>query len=126
MRLIDADALLKRKLKQIGWQPSDRKHDLYIELRDFVNQAPTISTAPDWTPCAEGLPGKETDNVLVCFLDKFGFMEVSIGWYWIPNEKWYTDAKSSPVDVIAWQPLPKPYNPDHIGDANKKVEEATK
>jgi len=74
----------------------------------------------DWTPCAEGLPGKETDNVLVCFLDKFGFMEVSIGWYWIPNEKWYTDAKSSPVDVIAWQPLPAPYRAD---DTTGKVKE---
>jgi len=26
-------------------------------------------------------------------------------------------------DVIAWQPLPEPYNPDHIREATKKVDQ---
>jgi len=113
MRAIDGDLLktvLDRNFGGIGGA---------AVLAQLIDAQPTISPR-DWTPCAEGLPGKETDNVLVCFLDKFGFMEVSIGWYWIPNEKWYTDAKSSPVDVIAWQPLPAPYRAD---DTTGKVKE---
>ncbi|NCC04795.1 MAG: hypothetical protein EOM37_12335 [Proteobacteria bacterium] len=72
----------------------------------------TMESPRDWTPCAEGLPKKETDNVLICYLDKYGFAEVGIGWYWVPNGKWYNEEKGNAIDVLAWQPLPAPYRAD--------------
>ena len=106
MRLIDADALRKNAWKAERFSP-----DMLVVGLGFILDAPTIeSPRHDWTPCAEGLPRKETDNVLICYLDKYGFAEVGIGWYWIPNGKWYNDEKGNAIDVLAWQPLPEPYN----------------
>lgn len=77
----------------------------YIEgLKDGVE-----SSRPTWIPCSERLPS-EDEEVLVC--DKDGTMEVcdletfgrGVGLKWTDKngyECW--------LDVIAWMPLPKPY-----------------
>lgn len=77
----------------------------------------------DWTPCAEGLPEErsndQSDDVLICYVNKHGMHLVSTGWYWSEQKHWYQTNGDVPVEVIAWQPLPDPYNPDHIRDAGK-------
>ena len=81
----------------------------------------------DWTPCDEGLPeengtylvfapsyrggsssGLDVINGIMFSRFKSGKWSIEHGYYNRPN------------CVIAWQPLPEPYNPDHIGEANKK------
>ena len=48
----------------------------------------------------------------------------------LPSEReervqWKTDDMTDnyAIDVLAWQPLPDPYNPDHIRDTTKKVDQ---
>lgn len=92
-----------------------------------------------WTPCSVELPeikrGKAYVEVL-CYIERIShgvkleeheilrFQTFGTG-----KNKHNAWCKRSPLDtmenitVLAWQPLPAPYNPDHIGDTNKKVED---
>ena len=85
------------------------------------------SPRPDWTPCAEGLPkeygeywvtvdpcnavvGNQPIRAYKCQFSK------ELGW---ETERFYHN-------VIAWMPTenqPDPYNPDHIRDTTKKVDQ---
>lgn len=61
-----------------------------------------------WIPCSERLPEKHVD-VLVDFGDE----NPIIAWYSHVNDTWKNSSTDYVinVDVIAWQPLPEPYNP---------------
>ena len=61
-----------------------------------------------WIPCSERLPDKHVD-VLVDFGDE----NPIIAWYSHVNDTWKNSSTDYVinVDVIAWQPLPEPYNP---------------
>ena len=78
----------------------------------------------DWTPCAEGTPDTN-DDVYITYeyrgkrFASVGFMGNSGDWYILSDD----DGNEQRVNAIAWQPLPAPYNPDHIGGTNKKVED---
>ena len=84
----------------------------------------------DWTPCAEGLPeengtylvfapsyrggsssGLDVINGIMFSRFKSGKWSIEHGYYNRPN------------CVIAWQPLPDPYNTDHMRDTTKKVDQ---
>ena len=96
----------------------------------------TKDPRPDWTPCAEGLPDKVdkrlwSRDVLATIKQKTGNCFVVVAYYHYGHEQWKTDdmTDNDAIDVLAWQPLPAPYNPDrkedadHIVEANKKIEE---
>lgn len=68
-----------------------------------------------WIPCSERLPeidGNTSDVVLVCTVDGFQHMA-----FWCDDEKWrYCESgmiKNTMewTEIIAWQPLPAPYQP---------------
>ena len=55
-----------------------------------------------WIPCSERLPRCDENPVLVSSKEM-----VNIGWY--SCGKWETGTRLPMKDVIAWQPLPEPY-----------------
>ena len=141
MRLIDVisfDKDAKESAKAVidrdfADKSHDEKQEIYKTLAVFtamLYERPYIDhiPRPDWTPCADGLP-EEGQEVLfetalqVPATDYFGTYKgfYSDGIFWIDNvmhEKKFGISKQS---VIAWQPLPEPYNPDQFRDSTKKV-----
>lgn len=115
MRLIDADALIKDWA--FGMYDIDEGNILQVVVVRAIEDMPTIEPATNWTPCAEGLP-RERETVLVSIADGFG-NDIMLAWY---NGKIWKDGYGHNLPVLAWQPLPEPYNPDHIREATKKVE----
>ena len=71
-------------------------------------------TAQQWIPCSERLPedvknGEECPTLIYCT----GGGEVDAGWYEAEVHKWWDLNCDVTVDnVIAWMPLPEPFNPD--------------
>ena len=61
-----------------------------------------------WIPCSERLPD---DFMSFEYLTiRKGHTLATITYYCVVNHKWYLSRNSSKeIDVIAWQPLPKPY-----------------
>lgn len=124
-RLIDANALEKL----VSEEYPKNGNWAYCEFMGAIRQAPTITTRTGWTPCAEGLPeeygeywvtvdpcnavvGNQPIRAYKCQFSK------ELGW---ETERFYHK-------VIAWMPTenqPEPYNPDHIRDATKKMQEET-
>ena len=63
-----------------------------------------------WIPVSEGLP-EEKDYCLCC--DKDGYM--TIGFVSIGSKEWCFDDDEIDIDVVAWMPLPKPYQAEREG-----------
>lgn len=63
-----------------------------------------------WIPCSERLPD---DFMSFEYLTiRKGHTLATITYYCVVNHKWYLSRNSSKeIDVIAWQPLPQPYQP---------------
>lgn len=78
----------------------DKSKDIVHEVAEEYNNG--------WIPCSERLPEEKNGEVLIC--DEKG--EVGTGRYSEYSETWYKgDMRSVGVaDVIAWQPLPEPFN----------------
>lgn len=78
-----------------------------ITKQEILNALDWLSSQEDcgskWIPCSERLP-ETRNNILIC--QRSGY--VSIGYY---SQKEFLDLNSYPFEnVIAWQPLPEPYN----------------
>ena len=129
MRLIDADLLLKE---------IEENYDLnYGEILinpnnfyDIVEQQPTISKmeTTTWIPCSERM-SEENGRYLVTYHHKsYGnylplFDDTYVRIMRFQNERWVfpinidKEARSDEFkEVIAWQPLPKPYREDKEHD----------
>ena len=82
-------------------------------LEQIIDEQPTIEPEQRWIPCSERLPEKYVGEWLCC--DKYG--NCYILEYDTPGDgRWdcafyYTDDDGWPitVDVVAWMPLPSPY-----------------
>lgn len=109
MRLIDADAMLKRNECSI--------YDT-TDLKEMLDNEPT---ANQWIPCSERLP-KIPDS---CIKEGFHRVEViatikdsdvpvQLVWFDIENNEFYDDwdwfaSRFKKEDILAWQPLPQPF-----------------
>jgi len=92
--------------------------------------------ATNWTPCSEGLPTPDAEENgarkrYLCTTStpsgKLVVVEliyITVGgkpvWY---DNDYYDLFEGSGYQIIAWIPRPTPYNPDHIPDATKKVDQ---
>jgi hypothetical protein len=122
-RLIDADAL-KEYFKTIRKYHVGKYSEWY--LADVLEQQPTIDAEHRWIPCSERLPEdsgdylvRPSDSVLEDYSD---FSEIMImpydadceafGW-WVeryhPISLGYLDSDFNEFEVLAWMPLPEPY-----------------
>lgn len=109
MRLIDVDALIETMRENAegneGWYG-----DTWAFMRDVEN-APTIDAEPQWIPCDERLPEseerlpKKDGSYLVC-------VEWASGKKAVGDCEYTVDYGFRTVwncTVLAWMPLPKPY-----------------
>lgn len=125
MRLIDAD-VLEEKFCELEAQAlihvgkiNERDGDKFSEewkiwsailqertaFKHDVFDSPTIDINK-WVPVSEGLP-IDCILVLVTYLDEdVNFPIVDIGYR---TSRGFCDRDFNEIDVIAWQPLPKPY-----------------
>ena len=107
--LISRQAVLD-ELEKWDWQ------DLYlpIHFKQILDDVPSVENKGEWIPCSERVP-KTSDDVLAC-----DGVDVFVAWYatkgawqgWNSHDKNYD--KNTPI--IAWMPLPEPYNPDMRGE----------
>lgn len=72
--------------------------------------ADSIHERQSWTPCTERLP-KDSDIVLIWneWRDRDGFMCAGYALAICSNKRWTGYNNVIMGDVIAWMPLPKPY-----------------
>ena len=106
MRLIDADKLYPDRMTTKGGVAISQSQ---------IADAPTVN--PDkrkWIPCSERMP-EEPYGCLVTIDDEEpitgqifeGILPYFVGW---DGERWNdSDGEQCPFEVIAWMPLPKPY-----------------
>jgi hypothetical protein len=103
-RLIDADAL----------------HMILVKMKDFgeltakkairaVENAPTADTKPHWIPCSERLPEDDRSKVVTLANGNAEVGYYSNGDWWCVGDKVTLENQT----VIAWMPLPKPYEVNH-------------
>ncbi len=123
MKLIDADTL-KEDLT--------RFYDGEVCARDLIDEQPTIKPQ-QWIPCSERLP-ENTDPVNITWVNRnppvyYASIKdvpyVATGcyckgkWWWYSavcqdyldeyGESYNVDAVDEDIEIIAWMPLPEPY-----------------
>ena len=118
-RYIDADALKKAmdgywgRCQRIK-KPRNGETAVFLDVMATVENQPTIDAVPRWIPCSERLPEEpfgclvtvwDTDPVT---MDEFeNILPYFVGW---DGEQWNdADGEQCPFEVLAWMPLPKPY-----------------
>lgn len=94
------------------------KKDAFVEAISIVKELAeeygkdnNVPTNDGWIPVEEGLP-KEKADVLVWHSD----LDMHcVAWYNSATQKWHSNdfelSFEDSKDVIAWQPLPAPYQP---------------
>lgn len=88
--------------------------DYFESIDDWAESLSTIDAGElfgnGWIPCGERLPDdfmsmEYLATTKACFYPK-------ISYYCVANHKWYSNRNSTKeIEVIAWQPLPAPYQP---------------
>ena len=128
MRLIDADALIEilgtairnmqGVVKFIGAEDDpELKMEIkaYTDILNGVKEQPTIEPEPQWIPCSKRLPHTNgVYNVTRTISDGFECRNISDSCYFDGANTWHDDTRVNHerrylTDVIAWKPLPEPY-----------------
>ena len=101
-KLIDAEKLKKH----YAWWDDDERRALFDQI---VDAQPTIDAEPQWIPVSERLPEEKGEYLVTyhpCYWDDVKD-EIRVG---IDTFRGRTTwAKKKHQRVIAWMPLPKPY-----------------
>lgn len=119
MRPVDGDAL-KRRAQKVATEAWKMKIKAEVEtilnqFIDWIDEAPTIQTEPQWIPVTEKLPNKEEKSYWVCLE---GGGQCQCRWtndmYGLgANEwsKWGWKIIDLPqyTKVVAWRELPESY-----------------
>ena len=100
MRLIDAD--------QFGVVSFQGKSEEFIEgvkfMLEKIDEAPTVER-PQWIPCSERLPKKESKIYLVTIDYGDGLSCVAPRFFFGKKNGW----NEAEEYITAWMPIPKPY-----------------
>lgn len=123
MRLIDADTLLtaiQKKEAEPSYQHTGEDWCVGLIIAEgLVDEQPTIEPQK-WVSCSERLP-EESGSYLCTCLDGHRSMVTQVKFH--PRIKsWNLTGARAYWKVIAWQPLPEPFDKD-INVTNKGEEE---
>ena len=104
---------IKRTINPYGKPFKGTAYEFGLKIMDFIKNMDN-EKENGWIPVSERLP--EIKNYEECYLVTDGrFIWMA---YWTPEKEWIfaecTDCKNKIdwTDVVAWQPLPKPYKED--------------
>jgi len=105
MRLIDADAMEKRRIDYIVNGYAESVNDM-TEWGMALIEAPTVG---GWIPCSERLPDTE---VLCC--DKYRAMIIAYVYEDDTSDTGFSAESETQYmyNCIAWMPMPEPYKED--------------
>ena len=115
MRLIDADALIEKCKDIVLTYPDGSEYRHRCVDPSVIREQPAIDPEPQWIPCGERLPGTNgVYNVTRKISDGFECRNISDSCYYDGAYTWHDDTRVNHErrylpDVIAWMPLPKPY-----------------
>ena len=84
----------------------DTAKDLVQEMIDLVKEQLPEAVNGGWIPCEERLPS--TTGYYLVTIDGFN-RPMYAWWIWTEKKWYYLNSQKEIEDVIAWQPLPKPY-----------------
>lgn len=110
-KTINAKAFLKRAEKSFSSGGPISTPSLGI-VKCLVGMMPDESLCPDWIPCSDVMP-EDGESVLVTQERFDGLRRTVAGNYNAFTGLFYGD-NGTIMNVIAWQPLPEPYNPNHV------------
>ena len=81
------------------------------DVARIINDIPTIDTQPKWIPCTPETIPKEAGEYLCTCTDARRLLVTLIKWQ--PKMKsWNLSGARAYWKVIAWRPLPSPYQPE--------------
>lgn len=101
-RLIDANALKLSHCKECSLYPDKcMGDDCDWGAIIHINAMPTIEAEPHWIPCSERMPEKD------------GYYLTTTCYRQVYCDFWNEDHFDRTEAVIAWMPLPKPYEVNH-------------
>ena len=122
MRLIDADALIKRLRKaRLIFDKNEAQFEslgIGYAIEIIEQETPTIS---QWIPCSERLPSENGTYLVSVNDDEEDFGFVIDAWFnvdvplffgdkgWTPLNEWYDIADEIRPRIVAWMPLPEAY-----------------
>ena len=136
MRLIDADAFDERVRVAGGMSEEELTEDFKDGIQAvlyMLSKQPTINPEPHWIPVTERLP-ENNDPVNVTWVNhnpEVYYSDIKDKpftatahyhrgyWYWYSSVtqdyldeygEWTPDLVDKDVEIIAWQPLPEPFN----------------
>lgn len=103
MRTIDADAIEYFPLDDVY------NRDVMVAYKERIDSMPTVDVEPKWIPCSERLPRQGQEVICQCRASIIEVLKLDA------NGDWYQDANHCYMSgfVIAWMPLPKPYEVGH-------------
>ena len=111
-RPIDADALTDEVDKYIYRITGGSKRKLKVgesaiiaDIKAHIKLSPTIDAVPRWIPCSERLPEDDRSKVVTLANGNAEVGYYSNGDWWCVGDKFTLENPT----VIAWMPLPKPY-----------------
>lgn len=114
-RLIDAHKLLEELRELCRWHAETVREFSFLQrIIRILHEQPTIDIddVPQWIPCSERLPEEKGEYLVTyhpCYWDDVKD-EIRVG---IDTFRGRTTwAKKKHQRVIAWMPLPKPYEVD--------------
>ena len=109
--MIDEKKLIE-ELNEITYNVQDAD-DLFESVTECINRQPKVG---EWIPCSERLP---KCNGVYVITRKYGegatLCHVTDSAYFDGQDTWHNDNRPNHIrpylyDVIAWMPLPTPYN----------------
>ena len=84
-------------------------HQAWYKERDVYKALENVSTAQRWIPCYEKSPTEAGTYLCTCKDERRTMVTVV---KWLPrNESWNLTGARSYWKVVAWMPLPEPYEP---------------
>ena len=93
--------------------------DEIINCIAMVVNEPPVTPQPRWIPVSERLP--DTDDEVLCWYEYYHWSrekvlpEYGLGSYFKETESWFGEvANGHKVRVIAWMPLPAPFEPQEV------------
>ena len=106
-RLIDADALITAVLKNaIDYAVLFGDSEMHRLLVQVIAHQPTIDIEPQWIPVSERLPEVRQWVLCQCRAGIMDVLRLTADGSWDKN---YPHTEYMSGFVVAWMPLPKPY-----------------